>query len=81
LRRTWAVSCYFRHLRDVLDEAGIEVTSANKKDVDRALHEIVNVAYKDCPSAWKNLRGQVANEANRAAVVKKLRNAIAKQAP
>jgi hypothetical protein len=75
------VSCYFRHLRDVLDEAGIEVTSANKKDVDRALHEIAGVAYKDCPSAWTNLKGQVANEADRAAVVKKLRKAIAKQAP
>lgn len=72
------MSCYFRHLKDVLAEAGIEVTPANKKDIDRALHQIVGVAYKDCPSAWKNLKGSMANEADRATVVKKLRKALAK---
>jgi hypothetical protein len=75
------MSCYFRHLKDVLAEVGVEVTPANKKDVDRALHEIVGVAYKDCPGAWKNLKRSMANEADRAAVVKKLRKALAKQAP
>ncbi len=72
------MSCYFRHLKDVMTEAGIEVTPANKKEVDRALHEIVGVAYKDCPSAWKNLKGQIANESDRAMVVKKLREALSK---
>jgi len=75
------MSCYLRHLKDVLAEAGVEVTQANKKDVDRALHEIVGVAYKDCPGAWKNLKGHMANDADRAAVVKKLREALSKQAP
>ena len=72
------MSCYLRHLNDVLAEAGIEVTPANKKDVDRALHEIAGVAYKDCPNAWRNLKSQMANEAGRAVVVKKLRKAMAK---
>lgn len=75
------MSCYFRHLKDVVAEAGIEVTPANKKDVDRALHEIVGVAYKDCPGAWRGLKQEMAKEADRAAVVKKLRKAMAKQAP
>ena len=57
------MSCYFRHLKDVLAEAGIEVTPANKKDVDRALHEIAEVAYKDCPFARRNLKRSMANEA------------------
>ena len=72
------MSCYLRHLKDVLAGAGIEVTPANKKDVDRALHEIVGVAYEDCPNAWRNLKSQMANEADRAVVVKKLRKALAK---
>ena len=72
------MSCYFRHLKDLLAEAGVEVTPANKKQVDQALHEMVGVAHKDCPNAWKNLKRQMANEADRAAVVKKLRNALAK---
>jgi hypothetical protein len=71
------MSCYFRHLKDVLAEAGIEVTPANEKDVDRALHEIVGVARKDCPGAWKKLKQQMANEADRASVVEKLRKAMA----
>ena len=45
------MSCYSRHLKDILAEAGIEVTLANKKEVDRALHKIVEVAHKDCPGA------------------------------
>lgn len=72
------MSCYFRHLKDLLAEAGVEVTPANKKQVDQALHEMVGVAHKDCPGAWKNLKRQMANEADRAALVKKLRKALAK---
>jgi hypothetical protein len=69
---------YFRHLKEVLAEAGVEVTPANKKQVDQALHEMVGATYKDCPSAWKNLKRQMANEADRAVVVKKLRKALAR---
>ena len=72
------MSCYLRHLKDVLAEAGIEVTPANRKDVDRAVHEIVGAAYKDCPAAWKSLKRQMANDADRADLVKKLRKALAK---
>jgi hypothetical protein len=72
------MSCYFRHLKDVLAEAGIDVTPDNKKDVDRALHEIVGAEYKDCPNAWKNVKRQMINEADRAALVKKLRKALTK---
>ena len=57
------MSCYFRHLKDVLAKAGIEVTPANKKDVERALHEIAEVAYEDCPFARRNLKRRLANEA------------------
>ncbi len=72
------MSCYFRHLKDVLAEAGVEVTPANSKEVDQAFHEIVGASYKDCPTAWKNLKRQMANEADRAVVVKKLRKALSK---
>jgi hypothetical protein len=72
------MSCYFRHLKEVLAEAGVEVTPANKKQVDQALHDIVGMTHKDCPTAWKNLKQQMANESDRAVVVKKLRKALAK---
>lgn len=50
------MSCYFRHMKDVLGEAGITVTTANKKDIDQSLHQIAGVPYKECPAAWKKLK-------------------------
>jgi predicted Fe-Mo cluster-binding NifX family protein len=59
------MSCYFRRMKDVLSEAGIEVTAANKKQVDQALHQIVGVTYKDCPAAWKALKQQMLADENK----------------
>ncbi len=42
------MSCYFRHIKDILNEAGIKVTPGNKKQIDQAVHNIVEVTYKDC---------------------------------
>jgi len=53
------MSCYFRHLKEIFDEAGIEVTSNNRKQVDQAIHEILAVTYKDCPQAWKKFKLQI----------------------
>ncbi len=44
------MSCYFRHIKGILDEAGIKVTPSNKGQIDRAIHQAVKVAYKDCPA-------------------------------
>ena len=32
------MSCYFRHMKNILDEAGIQVTLSNKKEIDQAFH-------------------------------------------
>ena len=71
------MSCYFRHLKDILDEAGLEVTSSNKKEIDRAFHQIVGVTYKDCPAAWKRLKQELTgDEQRRGGLSQKLKNAI-----
>jgi hypothetical protein len=71
------VSCYFRHLKDILAEAGVEVTPGNRKEIDRAIHKIVGVEYKDCPVAWRTLKQQImGEEQKRRDFVKKLKNAI-----
>jgi len=54
------VSCYLRHLKGVIEGAGIEVTSANRKQIDQAIHQIVGVTYKNCPETWKRLKQQLA---------------------
>lgn len=53
------MSCYFRHIKGILNEAGIEVTPSNKKEIDQAIHQIVEVAYKDCPQTWRKLKQQI----------------------
>ena len=50
------MSCYFRGLKDVLDEASIKITPDNKKRIDQDIHDIVGVTYKDCPTTWKKLK-------------------------
>jgi hypothetical protein len=55
------MSCYFRHIQDILDEAGIAVTPANRKRVDEAVHRAVGAVYKDCPATWQKLKTEVLN--------------------
>jgi hypothetical protein len=40
-------------MKEIFDEAGIEITPKNRKQVDQAIHEIMAVDYKHCPQAWK----------------------------
>lgn len=71
------MSCYFRHLKDILSDAGIEVTPSNKKQIDRIIHNILGVTYKDCPATWKRLKQEiVGNEQKQQDFIKKLQNAI-----
>ena len=50
------MSCYFRHMKDILEEVGVEVTKENKKETDRIIHGIVDVEYKNCSPAWKAVK-------------------------
>jgi len=71
------MSCYFRHLKETFDEASIVVTSGNRKQSDQAIHQIVGVAYKECPHAWKKLKQQIiGDKQKRQDFIKKLQAAI-----
>jgi len=56
------MSCYFRHMKTIMDEAGIEITLANKKQVDQAIHKAVGVGYKDCSATWKKIKQEILND-------------------
>ncbi len=45
------------------DQAGITVTKENRKDIDRAIHKIVGVEYKNCPATWKEVKRRLAEDA------------------
>lgn len=71
------MSCYLRHMKDVLDEAGIVVTPANRKQVDQAVHKAVGVAYKDCPTTWKKVKQDIkGDEKKRLVLVEQIKAAV-----
>ncbi len=71
------MTCYFRHLQDVFRKAGIEITDENKRKVDRAIHGIVGVKYKDCPATWREVKKRIAT--NEEDFVSQLRESMRKQ--
>ncbi len=56
------MSCYLRHMKDILDEAGIAITPANRKQIDQAVHQAVGVAYKNCPVTWKKIKEDIKDD-------------------
>ncbi len=69
------MTCYFRHLEEVFKKAGIEVTSQNRHEIDRIIHDIVGVDYKNCPAAWKQVKNRLAqNEAGFVTMLKEAWN-------
>ena len=40
-------------------EAGIEVTNENRKDVDKAVHIMVKIDYKNCAAVWREIKKRI----------------------
>ncbi len=58
----FVVTCYFRHMGEVFKKAGIEVTRENRQQIDRIIHGIVGVEYKNCPAAWRQVKQRMAED-------------------
>jgi hypothetical protein len=67
------VTCYFRHLLQVFEKAGIVVTSRNKHELDMVIHGLMRVPYKDCPAVWREVKKRLAED--EASFVSMLKNA------
>ena len=70
------MTCYFRHkqMKDAFEEAGLEVTKETRKEIDRVVHDIVGVEYKNCSPTWKAVKEHL--EEDRDAFVQKLKGAL-----
>lgn len=71
------MTCYFRHLQQVFEKAGLEVTKENKREIDRVIHGIVGVGYKNCPVAWREVKKRLVEDEE--GFVSELRKALSKQ--
>ncbi|MFB0563044.1 MAG: hypothetical protein ACETWM_17735 [Candidatus Lokiarchaeia archaeon] len=70
------MTCYFRRIQDIFKKAGVEVTSENKREVDRVVHGIVGVEYKNCSAAWKEVKRRIAEDED--GFVSELKEALGK---
>ena len=68
------MTCYFRHLRSIFEEAGITVTRENRKNLDQLIHGIVGVDYKNCPETWRRVKTMIGDDESRELFISKLRN-------
>lgn len=50
------MSCYFNQFKDLFAEAGIEVNKENKKALDKLIHQLVDVEYKNCSLTRRKLK-------------------------
>jgi len=56
------MTCYFRHLKTIFEKTGISITKENKQDVDRVIHSIVGVDYKNCSATWQEVKKRMAED-------------------
>ncbi len=70
------MSCYFRYLGELLQEAGVRVTPQNKRQLDQAIHAAVGVPYKHCmPECWSKVKRALADSSKRATLIAALKRA------
>jgi hypothetical protein len=66
-------------MKDILEEAGIEISPDNKKQVDSIIHQIVKVEYKNCSPTWQKVKEQIkADPQKRAEFISNLKQELAR---
>lgn len=50
------MTCYFRYIRDLFADIGVKVSNENKKEIDKKIHELLGIEYKNCSSTWREFK-------------------------
>lgn len=56
------MSCYLKHMEEIISEAGIELTKENRKAVDHAIRRAVGKPDSNCPDVWKEIKTLIADD-------------------
>lgn len=43
-------------MKNIFEKSGIVVTKENRKEIDKIIHSIVGVEYKNCSATWKSVK-------------------------
>lgn len=49
-------------MNSIFEEIGVEPTQETKKDIDRAIHKLLGVEYKNCSVTWKEIKKKLAED-------------------
>lgn len=49
-------------MKDIFAEIGVEPTKETKKDMDRRIHELLGVEYKNCSTTWKHVKEKLGED-------------------
>lgn len=71
------MTCYFRHLKLIFEKANIIITKENKQEIDKVIHSIVGIDYKNCSATWKEVKKLIIED--EAKFVKILKNRTTKK--
>ena len=63
-------------MKGIFAELGVEVTPENKRDIDKQIHKLLGVEYKNCSATWKEFKKR--READESAFMKALDGALGK---
>ena len=53
------LTCYFRHLKEVFRQAGISVTTENRKEIDNIIQQLIGLKEKPCPEVWREVKKRI----------------------
>jgi hypothetical protein len=56
------MSCYLRHLDDVVAAAGVKLGPENRKEVDGTIKDLLGLSY--CPDVWIEVKKRLAADEN-----------------
>jgi len=56
------MTCYFRHIKPIFNKMGLEITKENKKEIDKTIHDIVGVEYKNCSATWREVKKRISED-------------------
>ena len=56
------MACYFRHMKNTFEKVGLEITVDNKRAIDKHVHEILGIEYKNCSATWKEVKKRLADD-------------------
>ena len=49
-------------MKNIFEEIGIEVSADNKRNMDKQIHTLLAIEYKDCSSTWKEIKKRLADD-------------------